>query len=87
MISTSEKDAGCGRGRIFLSPRKWLSAATGTLDVSPLHRTVLLSKQFNVDFVREISRRLRVENDAMRVLVRHFCRHVGNLWLTAKHVR
>ena len=39
--------------------------------VCPLLRTVLSSKQFNVDYVREITRRSSVEDDVMRVLVRH----------------
>ena len=31
MISATEDDAGCGKGRMISPPRKWLSAATGTL--------------------------------------------------------
>ena len=54
--------------------------------VCPLLRTVLSSKQFNVDYVREITRRSSVEDDVMRILVRDLGRHVGNFQLAAMHV-
>ena len=54
--------------------------------VCPLLHTVLSSKQFNVDYVREITRRSSVEDDVMRVLVRHLGRHVGNFRPAAMHV-
>ena len=49
-------------------------------------RTVLSLKEFNVDHVREITRRSSDEDDVMRVLVRHLGRHVGNFRFAAMHV-
>ena len=55
VISPSASDAGCGRGRMLSPPRKWSSAATGTLrstqgiGVAGINRFVVAVKDFPDD--------------------------------------
>ena len=99
VISATEIDAGCGRGRM-LSPlasgqvRLWYASKhTGhrrgrdqQVCSGSKRLFQMITAGWKSDHVREITRRSSVEDDMMRVLVRHLGRHVGNFRSAAMHV-